>query len=225
MERIRGWFRGLVRIVRNYTNPLYYLRKLVEDLRSARHAIVNWNMLEMRDKPDELAKAFRGKFLAVFFLAGPFAVVAMAISTVVQFQTRDPFLGLILFLALTQILCTIAFQVLWMIANARLYMNDYKSWWPRIKHNVLDVFPAQWTGFQAWLVIYLVAIPLNTLIIFLLKWTVPDIAHYVPMGPVAGLIDVLLFQPPFIRAMGDIFEKHSHVLARRYCTGPAQLAS
>lgn len=204
---------------------MYYLRKFAEDFRSARHALRNWNLLELRDKPEEMAKTFRGKFLAVFILAGPFVGVAMAISTVLQFKTRDPFVGLIVFLVCTQILCTIAFQVLWMIANAKLYLRDYRTWGQRIIRGILDVFPVQWKGFQVWLMLYLVAIPINTAIIFLLKWSVPDIAHFVPMGPVAGVIDVILFQPPFIRAMGDFFEQQSHVLAKRYGLQPVQAAS
>ncbi len=220
LRRIRDGVVGLVGHVRNLSNPLYHLRKGLEDLHASREAIRNWHFDDIRDKPEELSQAFRGKLFAVFFLAGPFSMLGMPIGYALQLLLRSPWVGLFGTLAFAQICSTIAYEVIWWGANRRLYHECSHRRSLRFLEALKDVTPVQWKGFKMAATLWLVTIPLNSVIIGILELISHDVAVGVPVPIIVAGTDALLIQTTFIRTMGDIFERHSRWLAGKYGLAP-----
>lgn len=210
--------KGLRRTLRDLANPGYHFRKMAEDFSAAYHALRNWNFTGLRSRRDALAKAFRGKFFAAFFFSGGFGLVAAGLATSVQYQTRNPYLSVVLTLVFSLVLTTMAFQAFWAVANVDFYRATASGFWGRFKQLQRDLWPIHATALRVAPVFASIAIPVNTLIAWLFSLLPNEVGAYIPMPPIVLIVNWLIIDGTFIRIMCDRFDTQSQVMADQYWT-------
>jgi len=206
-----GFLRKLARLY----NPRYQFRKIKEDLVSAITALKHWHF-DHSHEYEVLAKSFRGKLFAAFFVSGLFVWPGIALSWWVQAVTRSTLFGTIAMLVFTQIACTTAYQVLWYFGNRELYRLNYTTHKERFLALQRDILPVQWKGFRMILPVVAVTYPVVAWVTHLIAEAIPGAIQALPAGGIAFLVELLLISTPLMRAMGDLFESHGKRLAAKY---------
>jgi len=208
--------RGTVRsYLATYGNPVYHVRKMREDLAAAAHALKIWRLSRLEDDPAAFANAVRGKLFATFVVAGAVSTLALPLGAFAQAATNSAWAGLFWTIGIGHVLANGAFQVIWYGANRDLYAEVVGS-----RHRFMalqhDLMPIQWGGLKIAGVLTAIALPLNALGVVALETFAPHLIRVLPIGLLALVFDALLFNSQFVRAMGNLFERHSRRLTARY---------
>jgi hypothetical protein len=208
----------LGRYIRDFANPRYHIRKIVEDFRAAKHALRNRDLDTLSHNEVEFAHALRGRLFACFMLAGAPAGLGPIIGTFVQYQTGKPTLALWVGIISANILNTVSFQVVWWFAHRKMYARTAPTAIGRFKSFEHDILRLQWDGFRLALIIIAVTGPVATAVIELLNHFAPQVSKVVPFPLLTSWTEILLLQSSLVRLMGDLFERHSHRLAQNHLT-------
>lgn len=204
--------------IRDFANPAYHVRKIIEDFRAAKHALKNRDLDTISHDEVEFAHALRGRLFACFMLAGAPAGLGPIIGTFVQYQTGKPTLALWVGIVSANILNTVAFQIVWWLAHRKMYARTAPTPWGRFQSFERDILKLQWDGFRLALIIIAVTGPVATAVIELLNHFAPDVSRVVPFPLLTSWVEILLLQSSLVRLMGDLFERHSHRLAKNHLT-------
>ena len=212
----KDWLGNASKSVIRYANPVYYYKKLKEDLGAFYRAVRNRKEFSLTLDRAALEDAFRGKLFGCFFLSGAFSFVGIAIGGALQVLTRKPSVGLFATIVLVSLICTAGYQLIWWLDNKKLYLATRDTPWGRFMELQRDLIPVHLVGFKLALIFGFLTIPINVLIIVVASAINESIAPYLPMPVLVFLIDFILVQQPLMRLMGDAFERHSKVLADKY---------
>lgn len=210
--------------VKHLMNPGYHWRRFKEDLGASRHALATLDLSKIDTDRESLAKAFRGRLFACFWLSGMFGIFGPITGTAVQVATADPLLGLLVTFGVANLFGSIGMQIIWKAAHWNLYRRQSKRWLGWIAPLERDLLPMQGRAFLLVCVLFAIMLPINLLMVLVLH-THPNLARFVPMGIVAPLLDLLIINSPLLRIMGDIFERHGKLLAARYARPVDEIAS
>jgi len=203
-----GWTR--------YLSPRYHAHKIVEDIRSIGVAISQRKAFGPNLGMNELAHALRGHLFGSFFVSGGFSWIGFLTGAIVQARTGNPFIGLLVTICVGHLAATAAFQTVWWLDHRAIYRSSMPSVWRCVWEMEKDLWPIHAAGFRIALTFGLVTVPLNaTWLLVLSRWA-PVLAQKLPSGIWVAIIDLILVHTTFVRLMGDLFERHSHVLALRF---------
>lgn len=209
---------GLLATLRNYTNPLYYVRKLREDLRLALRALRNHDLSKVRCSEADLAAYFRGKLFGAFFVSGGANLLGIALGTYLQYLAHQTWVGVIGTILSCFTFSNTAFFIVWTASNRQLYRQVEPNFARRLLRAFHDYRPIFLTGARFAVIITVVSMPIERATHWSVETIWPGVVNYVPMSVLVFLVDILFISTPFIRAMGDLFERHSHELAHAYLT-------
>jgi hypothetical protein len=200
-------------VVRDFSNPLYHWRKIREDVSASRAALKNWHLSEISD-PCTFEKAARGKLFSTFVIAGLISMIALPAGAAVQAATANAYWGLAATIVTGQTVAFLAYQAIWFSSNRDLYRTGsvFQNF-RRLQH---DLLPMQWEGLKIVSLFISLGLPFLAVISWLLQHFAPGAVRVVPISVIAAVLDALLFNSNFVRAMGNLFEKHARVLTRRY---------
>lgn len=163
---------------------------------------------------ESLQQLFRGKLFSVFFISGPSGIVAATLAYGVQRSFRSPWMGLLATFILAFVVTTIAYQLIWLLDNKILYRQ--KSFFQKLKALERDLWPVHWCGMRAGLAFLPIVGSINAVVIGLMQFASPRFAEVFPVPVIVFLVDIAMVQAPFMRIMGDFFDRHSYTLARTY---------
>jgi hypothetical protein len=203
--------RDLGGYLRNLVRPGYHLRKLRDDFRSARHALANRDLDSLRPDLPSLARAFRGRMFATYFLVGPFASLGFIAGIWFQYATDfEPklLLAYLVTVVVGNVCSTLGFQVIWAAAHRQLYWKGrtaLEGWLVLWR----DVLPLQWRGFRLWLVANIVLFPILSFLLGLADSFAPRAFAGIPVAGIGGVLELLFVHGTLVRLMGDLFERES----------------
>lgn len=201
--------------IRRYADPRYHVRKLIEDLRAM------WSMLrsfKSEGPPDKaaLAEIFRGKLLATFFMAGPFSWIGFGLSYMLQQRFKNPYIGQYSQVAFNMIFTTLAFQIIWALANGPVYRRAGRTFRERFVAIERDLLPVHWGGIKIGMTFNAITWPLTSFILFIIALINRGASVAIPAAVVSTTLDYAFVNPTFMRLMGDFFQHWSEVLAERH---------
>jgi hypothetical protein len=210
------WIDVALKYFGEFCRPGYHVRRIREDFRASRHALQNRDLLLIMDDRESLAKALRGRFFAAYFMVGPFGLVGPLLGWWLQVTLHNYFAGTIGTIVGGNLGSLIGFQLVWWFSNTRFYANGRQHLSQRLADFERDVLPIQWDGFRGWLTLNAFLLPIVLLLTWVLQATIPKLAPVVPMSIVVPTLEIALLHGALIRVMGDIFERHSVLIADRH---------
>ena len=163
-----------------------------------------------------LAQTFRGRLFSCFFLSGPFALVGVFMGTVTQYVFHSADIGLNSTLPWIMFLTTLAFQIFWWMHNRRLYLSHYPNRLTAIWALQKDLFRVHITGIAFGTAFASVGFALTKLMIVLIGHFFPKVIDWIPMNVLFFILDFILVQGPYLRVMGELFDKQSKKLSEKY---------
>jgi hypothetical protein len=200
---------------KTWVNPAYHYRKIKEDLGAAKQGLKVWNLDSLRSDPVRFATAARGKMFATFVLSGACSAPALPIGMGAQAATNNAWIGMGVTILLGHTIANIAFQIIWAVTNRNLY-RSHGNFVARLVAMEKDLLPLQWEVIKIATYWTAVAMPLNAVIALAIEKGLPNLIRVVPIGPFMAILDALIFNGPFVRMMGNLYERYSKVLAQRY---------
>jgi len=196
-------------------NPKYHVHRAIEDVRMMRHAFKTRSTLgKTAHDYESLQQLFRGKLFSCFFMSGPSGILAAVMAYGVQRFFKSPWMGLLATFLFAFVVTTIAYQMIWFADNRVLYRR--KRGFQKLFALERDLWPIHFVGVRTGLIFLFLVTPINGVIIGAIEFASKQFAEWFPVPVIAFLVDVAVVQGPFLRIMGDAFERHSHVLAERY---------
>lgn len=211
-----AWTDLALKYFREFCRPGYHAQRIKEDFKASRHALRNRDLLQILHDRDSLAQALRGRFFAAYFMVGPFGLIGPVVGTWAQLTFHNYFAGTIGTIIGGNIGSLIGFQLVWWFSNTRFYAHGRPRFGQRFLDFERDVLPIQWDGFKGWLTLNTVLLPIVLLLTAILQATIPKLAPVVPMSVVVPTLEIILLHGALIRVMGDIFERHSALIADRH---------
>jgi hypothetical protein len=196
--------------------PSYHLRKIVDDLRAARHALAQWDLDSLRGDEAILTRAFRGRLFATFLLSGMFGVFGPILGTVNQYVTKNPTEGFLVGLLIANLFGTIGFQIIWWLAHQRMYRARQLGMWQRFLALERDLLPLQWDGLRFTALFLLVTVPIMLGLIHLLESLAAPVATVIPFPVIGVVVEMVVIHSSLVRVMGDLFEKHAARIGRSF---------
>lgn len=196
--------------------PSYHLRKIVDDLKSAKHALAARDLDSIRQDEEALARAFRGRMFATFLLSGAFGMFGPLLGTAFQYSTGNPTEGFLLGLLIANVFGTLGYQIIWYAAHRKMYHARAKTFGARFMALERDLLPLQWDGLRYTLLFLLLTVPIMLLIIKGFEWLAAPAAKVIPFAVLGPMIEMVVIHSSLVRVMGDLFERHSHRVAHRY---------
>lgn len=203
-----------------FLHPSYHIKKFVEDVRMARLALANWDLDSISTDREKLANAFRGRLFATFLLSGIFGVLGPLLGIGFQYSGhKAPSESMLISLVVANIFGTTGYQIIWSIAHRRLYRRVSRNWLGRLLAMERDLLKLQLIGFGRTLLLIMITFLPMMGVVLLLERTAPAIAQVIPFPVLGPMLEMAVVQSAVLRAMGDLFERHSYVLADRYGAG------
>ena len=199
-----------------YANTVYHIRKLKEDFTAFGQYLVARKTFGLALDTGSIATGFRGKLFGSFFVSGSFSLLGVVAGTYAQVVTGNPWIGLFVPIIVGAIAATSVYQAVWLLDNWRIYRLYRHHFWEQFVEFEKDLLPIHASGLRMAAFFAVVTVPLNTVLIKVLDFINPHIAQMLPISVIYYLTDLLLLQSTFVRVMGDIFERHSHLLAEKY---------
>jgi hypothetical protein len=204
--------------VLDFLNPVYHIRRLMEDLTLMKQAFKSRKSLGAAGAHDKesLQQLFRGKLFSAFFMSGPSGLLAAALAYTIQRLFDSHWIGLLATFVFALVITSIAYQIVWYIDNRILYDRDSKGKLHGILELQKDMWPIHLVGLKTGAFFFFVVGPINAAILGAFELMNRDFAKWFPVPVVVFLVDIAIVQGPFLRIMGDFFEKHSFRLAEKY---------
>ncbi len=211
----------LVRVVR-FADPRYHLRKLLEDIR---HCKTSLNMWQLDKAQDELSLrgAIRGKLFGTYLASSLFAGIGPWIGYGIQVNTGRPTLGFFSGMLFAILIGMVSYQVIWMVSNKAFYAHRFHGdLMGRIRALFQDLIPMQLKSLQITVLMNIVMLPIVGILLGIVETRLSiDAKRFLPINLIATLTEFVLIQSTCLRLMGDLFERHSKILARKYSPNPS----
>jgi hypothetical protein len=208
--------RSGLKTVKSWVNPAYHLRKIREDLSSAAHGLKVWHLGRLLDDPPRFATAARGKFFATFVIAGACASVALPIGHAAQASSSNFWTGMFVTIGVGHGIANLGFWIIWGTTNRDLY-RSINGFGPKFVAIAKDVLPLLGRGLQIAIPLTAVALLLNVPIVGAVEKFLPASVRLLPVGVIMAIVDALMFNSHYVRLMGNLFEKYSNEMAKKYC--------
>lgn len=199
--------------IKLFLNPGYHLKKIVEDIKAAKDALAKRNLDELLTDRVALAHAFRGRLFATFILSGVFGMLGPLLGTATQYSTGNPYGGLITGVLIANIFGTTGYQIIWSFAHRKLYKRCSRSWIGRFVALQRDLIKMQLVGFVQTLAMIGVVLVLMLGVIWLIEKLSKQASMIIPFAVIGPMVEMVVVQSMVVRAVGDLFERHSWVLA------------
>jgi len=199
-----------------WANPAYHVRKMREDVSAAKHGLAIWHLGTLTHNPEAFRTGVRGKMFAAFVLAGAISVIALPIGVAAQVASNKAWVGMITPMALGHLISNVAFQFIWAWTNRDLYA-PHKGLVGKFMSLEEDLVPLQLAGLRVALPLVLLALPINGTFAFILDTYFQNMVKYIPIGFIMVAVEMIFFNGTYIRLMGNLFERYSEQLTRRYC--------
>lgn len=206
-----------VETIRQFGNPLYHFRRFLEDLDASRKALVLRRQIlrgEITDVPWNVI--FRGKLFGVFFATGWTSLLGVGLGYSLQLATRSQWIGLYVTPVLIYIVTAVAYQVGWFLDNQAIYNRLPGDAWERFRRFQSDLLPVHLTALKFAIGFNLLNLLAGTLIVGLITWASKAFAQVFPASLTTMVIEAVFIAGPFVRIMGDFFDRYSFVLADQY---------
>jgi hypothetical protein len=181
-----------------FANPVYHYKKLKEDIAAFKTAFKN------RNKPVD------GNF------AGPTNILALVGGYAAQRYFDNVYVGLFATILLGILITTSAYQALWWTSTKTMYTGRKVGFWDHFNAVQRDLWPVHFHGIRVALTLLLITAPIHTGGVAVFHTLAPKLANVFPAAVVLFVVDIIFIQGPFLRSMGDCFERQARVLADRY---------
>ncbi|MFQ6540178.1 hypothetical protein [Aphanothece stagnina] len=207
-----GW-----QVVIDFLNPVYHFRRFKEDMAVAKSALYLRKQI-LHDGLDShrLPEIFRGMMMGIFFATGWTNMLGVAAGALLQRLTDNQWIGLYSTFFFCFVITAVAYQIGWYLDNRRLYAKTHADPVHRFLELQRDMWPIHKTALRFVVAFSIINIPLSTLIVGVITLISDRFAKNMPSGLVIMLVEALFVAGPFVRIMGDTFDKHSYVLAAKY---------
>lgn len=200
-----------------FINPVYHVRRFKEDLSATRKALrFRKEILHGNFDGMALPEVFRGKLFGVFFATGWTTTLGFLASWILQRATNSQWVGLYATPVLIYIITALAYQIGWYLDNKRLYALSYKEKDRRFIEFEKDLAPVHWTGFKFAVIFNVLNLTLGSLLTALVTFISEPFAKVFPQFVFIVIIEALFVAGPFVRIMGDFFDRYSYRLAKKY---------
>jgi hypothetical protein len=92
----------------------------------------------------------------------------------------------------------------------------------RIRALFQDLIPMQLKSLQITVLMNIVMLPIVGILLGIVETRLSiDAKRFLPINLIATLTEFVLIQSTCLRLMGDLFERHSKILARKYSPNPS----
>lgn len=200
----------------NYLNPAYHLRQMREDLRLMLQAFKNRKEFAIPHSEEELQQLFRGRLSICFFLSGPFAFVGASIGGVVQYATRNPYLGVAGTILGIFFVTSLTYQFFWWLDNRRIYSLDGRFGRREFLNMQRDLWPVHLFGAKTGFTFALLSAPIVAVIVGAIQLVSSRFAESFPAPILVLVVDWIVVQGTFVRIMGDFFDRYARSLASKH---------
>lgn len=207
---------GVMAYARLLIQPSYHLKRIVEDLRAARHALAQWDLDTLRSDEAALARAIRGRMFATFLLSGLFGVFGPILGTANQYVTKNPYEGFFVGLIVANLFGTIGYQIIWWVAHQKMYRARKGPGIPRFLALERDLLPLQWDGIRFTALFLLITVPIMLGLIAVIHHFAEPLAQVIPFPVIMVAVETLIIHSSLVRVMGDLFEKHAARVSHNY---------
>lgn len=114
------------------------------------------------------------------------------------------------------VVTSVVFQIVWWIDNKKLYAHLPTSF-DKLKELERDLWPVHWTGIRTGLILGLMSsFWVVGIVVAAFQLLAPKLAEIIPMNLFLVITEAIVIQGPFLRIMGDFFDRHSKRLAAKY---------
>lgn len=179
-------------------------------------ALTNRRAYDVPHDEESLAGVFRGRLFTAFMLSGPFALLASGFAYWLQRATDNEWIGLIATVLFIATLTNIAYQGIWWAENKAIYRRRGHLGWDGWVEMQRDLWPVHFFGLKTGFTFAILTLPLSAVVLGIATLASKSFAKNIPVPIIVLAIDAMLVQGPFLRLMGDFFDRHSKVLAKKY---------
>ena len=214
------------RLLLNFVNPAYHWKRLKEDLKVSRKALENRRAIqngELQGHP--LPEIFRGKLFGVFFATGWTNLVGFGLGYLTQLYifsqsaTLKPYahwVGLYISPLYCFIITAIAYQLGWWLDNKQIYLKHASDPAHQFQHLERDMIPIHLTALKFAVGFGIFNVLFGSILNRVLELIAGSFAQLFPSVIFIMLAEFLFVAGPFVRIMGDFFDKYSYTLATRH---------
>jgi hypothetical protein len=207
---------GVVAYARLLLQPSYHLKRIIEDLRAARHALAQWDLDCLRSDEGALAQAIRGRMFATFLLSGLFGVFGPILGTANQYVTKNPYEGFFVGLIVANLFGSIGYQIIWWVAHQKMYRARKGTGVGRFLALERDLLPLQWDGLRYTALFLLITAPIMLALIAVIHHFAAPLAQVIPFPVIMVAVETVVVHSSLVRVMGDLFEKHAARVSHDY---------
>jgi len=200
---------------RNTLNPRHHLEGIKKDLGAFLHAVQSVRRGLHEHDQARLDELFHGRLMIAFYLSGPFNMIAVVLTQILQYALSLPESFLLLPIV-ANLLTGFVFQLVWLATNAQLYRQAYPRLGSRIAAFERDLWPVHLTSIQLAAAFWVVNIIAVGAVVEILRVFAPAAAHAIPWATLATIIEFIVVAPGFVRNIGDFFNRYAATLAIKY---------
>ena len=201
--------------IKNTLNPKYHWNQFKEDISAFLHALQSLRRGMDEHDLGRIDDLFRGRLMIAFYISGPFNMVAVALTQVLQYALRLPE-AVFMLPVVANLLTGIVFQLVWSLVNHQVYKRAYPHWGQRFIAFEKDMWPVHWTAIRLAAVFWVVNAIVLLIIVEAFKVINSAAAHNIPWVVITTLVEFVVVAPGFVRNIGDFFERHASALALKY---------
>lgn len=212
-------FTAMLRVVqsqaRNTLNPRHHWEGIKKDLAAFLHAVQSVRHGMHEHDQERLSELFHGRLMIAFYISGPFNMIAVVLTQVLQYALSLPESFLLLPIV-ANVLTGTVFQLVWLATNAQLYRKAHPHLGARIVAFERDLWPVHLTSIQLAAAFWVVNIIAVGAVVETLRIFAPAAAHAIPWATLATIIEFIVVAPGFVRNIGDFFNRYADALAVKY---------
>ena len=204
---------GLLDQVKNTLNPKYHIAQTKEDIAAFWHALQSLRRPMHEHDVERIDDLFRGRLMIAFYVSGPFNFVALLLNTLLQYALNWQY-SFMLLPIMANLLTGIVFQLVWAHINRDVYRRIPKK--GRFRQFERDLIPVHLAALRYAAIFWAFNLIALGFVVRILDLKNQAAAHGIPWQVVATGLELIFVTGPFVRNIGDFFERHSNELAVRY---------
>ncbi|MES1227220.1 MAG: hypothetical protein ABUL72_01035 [Armatimonadota bacterium] len=201
--------------IKNILNPKYHIAQTKEDISAFWHALKSLRRPMHEHDLERVDDLFRGRLMIGFYISGPFNFVALLLNTWLQYALNWQY-SFMLLPIMANLLTGLVFQLVWAQVNRDVYSRLPKH--GRFLQFEKDLLPVHWAALRYALTFWAVNLVALGFVVRILDLKNQAAAHGIPWQVVATGLELIFVTGPFVRNIGDFFERHAAVLAARYAS-------
>lgn len=200
---------------RNTVNPRHHWEGIQKDLAAFLHAMQSVRRGMHEHDAERIDELFHGRLMIAFYISGPFNMIAVVLTQILQYALSLPESFLLLPIV-ANVLTGTVFQLVWLVTNFQLYRKVYPNLGARIVAFERDLWPVHLTSIQLAAAFWVVNIIAVGAVVEILRVFAPAAAHAIPWATLATVVEFIVVAPGFVRNIGDFFNRYAGTLAIKY---------